>query len=68
MIRCSTVAREPPLPWVKQVPTDEQPMETTDSARKRGYSGSSSWPRMGLDLNGDGIAPDYVSENDGPHV
>ena len=54
---------------MKQVPTDEQPMETrADSARKRGYSGSSSWPRMGLDLNGDGIAPDYVSENDGPHV
>ena len=54
---------------MKQAPTDEQPMETrADSARKRRYSGSSSWPRMGLDLNGDGIAPDYVSENDGPHV
>ncbi len=24
--------------------------------------------RIGLDLNGDGIAPDYLSENDVPHV
>jgi len=26
------------------------------------------YARIGLDLNGDGIAPDYLSENDVPHV